>query len=275
MTAAKPHKKPTQLTARTADKYLLYEESVQSPEAECAFLDRVYRKSYGRHPTIMREDFCGTALSSCQWVRQRRANRAWGVDLSGKVLNWAKKHNLNKLSEHQRRRITLVQADVLAAQTPRAEVVVAMNFSYFLFLTRSRMRDYFSAARRNLLEEGLFVCDIYGGYDAQNVLEEDRKLDGFTYIWDQARYNPITNETVCHIHFRFPDGSQLHRAFSYAWRLWTIAEIRELLEEAGFSNSTVYWEGTDHETEEGNGVFRPTRIGEVCAGWIAYIVAQP
>jgi hypothetical protein len=37
---------------------------------------------------------------------------------------------------------------------------------------------------------------------------------------------------------------------------------------------TVYWEGTNHKTGEGNGVFKPSRRGEACAGWIAYLVAE-
>ena len=50
---------------------------------------------------------------------------------------------------------------------------------------------------------------------------------------------------VNHIHFEFTNGSRLKRAFTYEWRLWTLPEIRELLGEAGFSRSTVYWEDRD------------------------------
>ena len=50
-------------------------------------------------------------------------------------------------------------------------------------------------------------------------------------------------------------------------------EVRELLAEAGFAKSTVYWEGSD-EDGDGNGVFEPEERGEADAGWIAYIIAQ-
>jgi hypothetical protein len=46
-----------------------------------------------------------------------------------------------------------------------------------------------------------------------------------------------------------------------------------MLTEAGFK-ATVYWEGTDEDTDEGNGIFEPTTEGEADAGWIAYIVAE-
>ena len=67
-------------------------------------------------------------------------------------------------------------------------------------------------------------------------------------IWDQKAYNPINGDMLCHIHFSFPDGSKIKKAFTYDWRLWTLPEIRELLLEAGFQRATVYWEGTNEET---------------------------
>ena len=72
----------------------------------------------------------------------------------------------------------------------------------------------------------------------------------------------------------FPDGSRLKRAFSYEWRLWTLPELREILEEAGFDPVTVYWQGTDEETGEGDGVFEPAEEGEPDPSWIVYIVAE-
>jgi hypothetical protein len=77
----------------------------------------------------------------------------------------------------------------------------------------------------------------------------------------------------CHIHFKFPDGSKIKKAFTYEWRLWTAPELRELLLEAGFSKATVYWEGED-EDGEGNGEFTPDEKGVADYAWIAYVVAE-
>jgi len=108
-------------------------------------------------------------------------------------------------------------------------------------------------------------------------MEEEREIDedglAFTYVWDQARFNPIDNRLLCHIHFAFTDGSRLDRAFSYDWRLWTLPEIQELLEECGFVKTTVYWQGFDAEGEA-DGKFKPATRADADAGWICYLSAE-
>ena len=83
----------------------------------------------------------------------------------------------------------------------------------------------------------------------------------------------LTSEILCHIHFGFKDGSRMRRAFTYDWRVWSLAEIQEILRESGFGRVEVHWEGTDSETGEGNGIFRKTTRGEAIESWVALIVA--
>ena len=169
----------------------------------------------------------------------------------------------------------LAQRDVLACCEPRSDVVCAFNFSYWVFKTRSELLRYFESALASIGPEGLFVCDLLGGPDAQCVLEERKRMPGFKYVWDQVSFNPIDHHFFCAIHFEFPDGTRLNRAFTYDWRLWTAAEIGDCLREAGFSRSEIYWEGTDKESGEGNGIFtRRSKVHNEQA-WIAYLVAFP
>jgi hypothetical protein len=105
--------------------------------------------------------------------------------------------------------------------------------------------------------------------------EEEREIEaGFTYVWDQRRYVPATGDYEAHIHFRFSDGSQIRRAFSYDWRLWTLPEVKDVLHDAGFAHVETYWEGTDAAGEGGNGIFRRSRRGENCPAWVTYFVAH-
>jgi hypothetical protein len=259
---------------RRADRYDLYQRSVQEPEADVSFLQRVYARRFARPPRRLREDFCGTALLACDWVRRHRENRAWGIDLDLEPLAWCRAHNLPLLSQDQRNRLALVEGDVRKAVTPRADVTVAFNFSYFLFKTRPELLAYFRRARSTLRREGIFAIDAYGGADALRRQTETREHDGFDYVWDQDRFDPITHDVVNHIHFELPDGTRVRRAFTYHWRLWTIPELRELLAEAGFSDVGVYWEGTDRKTNEGNGVFTRREHAPDDPAWIAYVVAS-
>jgi len=258
------------LTARTADPFILYQESVQNVETGVDFLRRVFRSNFGRLPLSLREDFCGTALLSCNWTTRNRRSTAVGVDLDQETLEWGRRHNLAQLADPSR--VTLIEGDVRRVRPPKVDVAAAFNFSYCVFKDRRILVDYFRNVRRGLNSEGCFVLDLYGGPEAIQELEEERKETGFTYVWDQDRYDPITAETTCHIHFRFRDGSELRKAFTYDWRLWTIPELKESLLDAGFRSVDVYWEGTD-EDGEGNDIYRKTRRGTADTCWISYISA--
>ena len=260
--------------AEVADRHALYEDSVQDPESELEFVAETFESLTGRPLRFIREDFCGTANTASFWVGSGREHRAVGVDLDAEVLDWGRAHHLAALDADARSRIELIEADVMTAETPRVDALLAMNFSYYLFTTREALRDYFSRAREALVEDGILFLDAFGGYDAHRELEERTEYDAFTYVWDQASFDPIRHAMTCQIHFEFPDGSALRRAFEYHWRLWTLPEIHELLLEAGFSSATIYWEGTDEETGEGNGIYEPADTGDADAGWICYLVAR-
>jgi len=261
--------------ASHADRHELYELAVQCAESEIEFVDATYRDIRGKRAKTLREDFCGTANVCCEWVRKRKSNHAIGVDIDQEVLDWGITNRLSSLAKEQCDRITLYRDDVLNCQADSADVVSAMNFSYWLFKERNQLKKYFQKVRDSLVDDGIFFMDAYGGYDAFREIEEEREVDAgdFTYLWEQEKYDPITGQLLCHIHFAFKDGSLMKRAFSYDWRLWTLPEIRELLDEVGFSKTTVYWQGWDEDNEP-DGEFKPATEGEADAGWICYITAE-
>ena len=265
--------KPT--LAERADRHELYEQAVQDADLEAEFLADTFKRARGREARTMREDFCGTARVACEWVAGDDRHEAIAVDHDEEVLAWGRENNLPRLSEAERKRIRLVQSDVLDGPGENLDLVIAMNFSYWAFEDRASMLRYFRGVRRVLAPDGLFLLDAYGGSEAYEEMQEETKINGFTYIWDQADFDPVTGHAVCHIHFKFRDGSRMDRAFSYEWRLWTLPEIRELLDEAGFSRTTVLWQGTDEEMGEGNGEFEPAERGDADPAWIAYVQAEP
>jgi len=263
--------------ASRSDRYQLYLDTVQSPESDVDFFIRAYRSAYPGNgaPRDLREDFCGTAAVCAEWVSRHRDNQALGVDLDPEPLAWGHEHIIDKLKPEQSARVDLREGDVLSCRGPKADVLAAQNFSFWCFKTRPELVTYLKRARANLKKEGVMVLDMMGGSEVMEEDHEDvRREKGFTYIWEQKRFDPISHDCEFRIHFRFRDGSRLQNAFSYSWRLWTLPELSELLAEAGFSSSSVYWEDEDSDTGEGNGVYRRRPKAPAEPAWVAYVVAR-
>lgn len=265
--------KKGRFTAATADKHVLYEISVQNVVDEVKFLDATYKTLRNKNAKTLREDFAGTTAAACEWVKTRDDCQAFAVDIDPEVLDWGRERHVAKLNSEQQQRIELVVGDVVEAKTPLADIIIGFNFSYFIFKTRDSLRAYFENARRNLQPDGIFMLDCFGGSEAYEECEEETKQDDFTYIWDQSSFDPVSGDIQCHIHFKFPDRTKMREAFSYDWRLWTLPEIREVMAEAGFKKSTVYWEGQD-EDGDGTDEYEPAERGDADPAWIAYVVAE-
>jgi SAM-dependent methyltransferase len=258
--------------AKSADKHDLYQRAVQEPDADIPLIQKVFRNQFSRPARTLREDFCGTALLACRWVQRSSDHHAWGIDLDPDPLDWGRVHNVGKLKPDQAARVKLIEGNVLDIGHESVDVTAAFNFSYFLFKERASLLNYLKHAYSTLNPEGALILDAYGGADSQRTSEETREVDDdFDYVWDQHSFDPIHHHVTNFIHFEFPDGSRIKRAYRYDWRLWSIPEIRELMGEAGFDRSEVYWEGTDRETGEGNDVFSPREQAPDDPAWICYI----
>lgn len=256
------------MVALIHDRHALYEASVQGVDFDLDFADRLFRRLRGRDARILREDFCGTAALSAGWVLRSASHLAYGVDLDPEPLAWAREHR--RLT-----RVKLVQADVLNARVPRADVTMAYNFSFWVFKTRRQLLNYFRAARRGLKSDGVLLLSTFGGTEAFETVIDSRRigakqsvdgtrLPGFRYVWNQERFNPMTNDLLCSISFELPSGRKMRRAFVYDWRAWTLPEIRELLAEAGFRESRAY-------VDTGDGVYHPRKSFENQAAWLAIV----
>jgi len=263
------------------DRHVLYTAAVQSLDADLKFARKAHRHFSNRKPVDLREDFCGTAALACKWVRRHPERRAWGVDLDPETLEWGRRHYLAKLGDSAER-VSLIQDDVLSVKTPKVDIALALNFSYFIFKERDVLLRYFENVRESLKPGGVIVMDIFGGSGALDATVERRDVVGedefdgtpvpdFEFIWDQVSFNVITNEILCHIHFKVPGFKKIREAFTYDWRVWTIPEVRELLAEAGFSDSVVYGHGWDDDCES-DGNYNLKSFMENEEGWLAYVV---
>lgn len=263
--------------AETADKFDCYQQSVQSPDHEVEVFEKIYEEQIGRPPLVLREDFCGTFAVCCEWVKVNPDRTAYGVDLCPETLQWGKDHNRSQLKAKEAARITLLEQDVRKGNTPPADLLAAQNFSFWIFKTRAEVIDYFRKAYDNLNSDGMMIMDMMGGRECYNDTVTDKRTivkgkKGFKYHWEQAYFNPVNADCSFYIHFKFGDGSKMKRAFEYHWRFWTIPEVREMLAEAGFGRTLVYWEQEDHEGED-TGIWAASETADNNESWLCYIVA--
>lgn len=222
------------------DKYGLYERAVQRPRFDIDFITRVFRTEHGRLPLSLREDFCGTAFISAEWVRSHPRRTALGIDLDEAPLAWGRKWNVEPLGDAARR-LTLLKKDVRTVFSPKVDVTAAFNFSYCVFLTREELVDYFRRARRAIKRGGAYLVDGYSGPDSLEAGNEVRNYRKFVYTWDQRPMDAITGRATRYIHFRIKGRrKRMERAFTYDWRLWSVSELMDALREAGFRRVDVY-----------------------------------
>lgn len=254
------------------DKYFYYKESVQGPESDVLYLRDTYKSLVGQQPLVLREDFCGTFLICCEWVKLGPKYKAIGVDLDPEPLAYGKEHYLAELSPSEQERLAILQENVLQNNLAKADIICALNFSYFIFKERQILKNYFQNVYDGLLENGVFIIDCFGGSKCYEANEEETAYEDekYSYFWDQDNFNPVTNEAQFYIHFKRKGEKKREKVFSYDWRLWSIPELRDIMKEVGFKASHVYWEGTD-KNGEGNGIFERTEQGEECESWVAYI----
>ena len=138
-----------------------------------------------------------------------------GVEIDESVLEWGRKNRVRERTSADQAGVSLIESDVLTVETPQVDLLAAFNFSFFIFDTRDRLRAYFERAYAALKDDGIFFCDMFGGPEAQEEQKEKtkHKEHGFSYIWHQSTFHPVTHFIRCHIHFKFKDGSMTNKAF--------------------------------------------------------------
>ncbi|KAL0922905.1 hypothetical protein M5K25_006935 [Dendrobium thyrsiflorum] len=135
---------------------------------------------------------------------------------------------------------------------PSRDVVCAFNYSCCCLHQREDLVRYFKHALSVLSKKGgIFIMDLYGGISSERKLRLQRKFSNFTYIWEQGEFDIISRRTRISLHFHLGKKFTFRHAFSYEWRLWSLAEIKDCLEEAGFQ-SIHFWIREMPNTEDEN-----------------------
>lgn len=172
------------------------------------------------------------------------------------------------------RRVTLLTGNALSTATPRgarADIIFVGNFSIGELHDRPSLLRYLRASRARLARGGAFICDTYGGASAfaRGSVQRTHTLPTraasaplrIRYTWEQREADPLTGMVTNAIHFRVERAGEVIQtctdAFAYRWRLWSIAELREAMREAGFRSSAVYADLPDARDSDGRCYARP------------------
>lgn len=238
------------------DKHDLYELCVQSPKDLVPLL----RAIHGDDPSILGEDFAGTSALSHLWV-QRDGCSAIAVDLDQVALHRRGVHD----------RIDKRLCDVRDVNDP-CDVLFVGNFSIGYLHTRNELVAYLAHVRARLEQSnGVFICDTYGGESAYTLggVHRAHPMPGgklCRYTWEQHQADPTTGMVTNLIHFRVERAGviefELDEAFVYEWRLWSIPELRDAMNDAGFTTTQVYTKLADAMDEDGNAYVLPVEDGQ-------------
>ncbi len=265
-------------------RYSLYEHSVQDAPEQVRLFDRFYRELGGEEPQILREDFAGTFWISCEWVKSGERRQAVAIDNSDSPLEYGKAHHLAELDKQQQERVAILKQDVRERIQPGIDIAAVCNFSFFGLKSRKDFLEYLRSVHASLRGDGIMILEMVGGPGFIRIPEKetrtyrhesgDRKgKKWYTYRWIHKSFDPISRNGVYSIEFQMASGERYKDSFVYDWRVWTIPEVRDCLEDAGFSTSVVYWE-MDDEDDEGE-VFCQTDKGlDDDDTWLCYVVAK-
>lgn len=272
---------PTYVFGRTrVNRFDLYELAVQDPPLEARFLAAVHANS----PRILTEDFSGPASIARAWLNLAPDHGAIAVDRDHVPL----RHAVERLQQSHPDRMpnfTIRERDVLDVKDP-TDIIAALNFACCELLTRKHLLTYLRAALYRLQPNGILVLDTYGGSDAlipgTSEQSVDTPLGELTYIWEQVAADPATSRVRNAIHFELPRNIRIDSAFAYDWRLWSPAELRDAMHEAGFRATEVYASYGDAVDDDGNIHVAPiSRDGEAITfdadlddRWVLYIVGR-
>jgi hypothetical protein len=267
------------------NRHDLYELCTQTPERDVELL----RALHGGRPRVLGEDFAGTAALARAWVKAVRGGRAIAVDHDGEPLARAAGVKGVECRVADVRRVVR-----------KVDLLVALNFSLCEWHERRDLVAYLKHARRRLLRGGAFIADLYGGEGAFNrgrLREEHRGPRGeqVVYEFEQREADALTGRVVDALHFNVrPSGARdekprvvargtrrgdrnvrLRDAFVYDWRLWSPAELRDALRDAGFARIEFH-SRFEHARDGGGRVHvRPlVSSQELGASFCLFVVAR-
>jgi hypothetical protein len=226
-------------------------------------------------------------------VTDAEDRRALAMDLDHEVVTKAAALSM-LLNPQEQERIEIVRGDCLGVQNApesrndasAADVIFVGNFSIGYIFERGALVQYLAACKQRLdrgnggFGGGVFCCDLYGGASAFKLGGIERRHPSrgreiIRYAWQHELADPRTAMVTNSISFRVEvDGDivqQLPRAFVYTWRLWSLRELADAMQEAGFVEVQIYKDLNIAPGEPATPVQSAQELGE---DWVVLVAAR-
>ncbi len=232
------------------NKHELYQRSVQNVHIEVEFFKKIYRMLFNKVPYKFREDFCGTGLLSCEWVKKDVQASAVGLDIDQETIDWGKENNINNLSSGFDR-IELFNHNVLEEfdTSKNFDVICSLNYSHFLLNKRKDLVLYFSNVRKSL-KKGIFIMDFYGGSHIYTDHKYNRGDSDSFYEFRGKQMNNLANTSICSLNYRLKK-KKYTPLYEFNFRIYSVIELREALEDCGFCMFKIYVKEIFDDEEDG------------------------
>ncbi len=246
--------------SKIPSKFELYQKSVQNAKKEAEFFRKVYRLIYNKVPETFREDFCGTGLLSCEWVKSNVMNSAVGLDFDKETLEWGRDNNINNLTSGADR-IKLLEQNVLDEfdQSQKFDIICSLNYSHFLLQKRKEIFKYFSNMVQNLQTKGIFILDFYGGSHIFTDHKYQRSKSSSFYEFSGKKMNILNNQSACSLNYKIKKN-KYKPMFSFNFRIYSIIELREALEEVGLNGFKLYIKEIEGDDEDDYSEYQEVEI---------------
>jgi hypothetical protein len=125
--------------AANADRHELYQASVQNVEAEIDFVDETFRALRGREAVCFGKTSAGPATRRASGSAAGPRTVAFGLDIDDRDARVGPGAHGGARSSRAAGRVSLLERNVLSAgRRGRHGRVLAMNFSYWLFMSGPR-----------------------------------------------------------------------------------------------------------------------------------------
>ena len=222
-------------------KHDFYQKSVQSVKVENEFFKKIFRMIYNKLPYTLREDFCGTGLLASSWTNSSVENYSVGIDIDQEALDYGKEKNVTT------DRVRLINHNVLKEfdKNEKFDIICSLNYSHFLLTKRTELKTYFKNVFNNI-SRGILILDFFGG---SHVYENHSFNKMEFYQFSGKAINIMNSISKCSLNYKIKKN-KFKTMFTYEFRVYTIIEMREALEEVGFTKFKIYIKEINEDDED-------------------------